>query len=119
MRFVVIFTKTFRGYRTYHKRMRILMIFIETYGQFVMKSLNQLWAPRLCGAYFAIVFSTDVYQDVIFVDVQKLEAPERDLQHHEIIFNYIDDFHNFILESICQNASHTTVCTQERKERSI
>ena len=29
------------------------------------------------------LFSTDIYKDVIFVDVQQLEANERDLQYVE------------------------------------
>ena len=83
VRFVDVFTKTCRGYRTYHIRARILMIVIETNnGQFLMKVTKSAVSTRLYATVWCIFyncFSTEIYKDLIFVDAQKLEAKERDL----------------------------------------
>ena len=84
MRFVGVFCKTCRGYRTYHIRMRIVMIFIETNGHLLMKVTKSAVSTVVAWCIFCNRFSTDIYKDVIFVDAQKLEAKERDIQYRDL-----------------------------------
>ena len=68
------------------------MIFIETKGQFLMKVTKSAVGTAVVWCIFCNCFLTGISIDVIFVDAQKMEAKEKDLQYREITFK-----HNYLI----------------------